>query len=133
MRDLSQYAAINASYSSVIPGPNPPVRVALGTGLNEKTPVLLRALAYSREKHVMHVQSLSHWAPANIGPYSQAIRVRNHEFVNLICPFCCNLFKSREFTIPLSVFNQGLERGGLQILDLMQLGTMGSCHIVNFQ
>ena len=24
----------------------------------------------------MHVQSLSHWAPANIGPYSQAVRVR---------------------------------------------------------
>lgn len=23
----------------------------------------------------MHVQSLSHWAPANIGPYSQAVRV----------------------------------------------------------
>ncbi|BES92864.1 ATP-Hypothetical protein region [Nesidiocoris tenuis] len=75
VRDLSQYGAINSSYSSVIPGPNPPVRVALGTGLNEKTPVLLCALAYSRNKHVMHVQSLSHWAPANIGPYSQAIRI----------------------------------------------------------
>ncbi|KAF6204719.1 hypothetical protein GE061_018880 [Apolygus lucorum] len=75
VRDLSQYAAINASYSSVIPGPNPPVRVALGTGLNEKTPVLLCALAYAKNKHVMHVQSLSHWAPANIGPYSQAVRV----------------------------------------------------------
>lgn len=23
----------------------------------------------------MHVQSVSHWAPANIGPYSQAVRV----------------------------------------------------------
>lgn len=25
----------------------------------------------------MHVQSKSHWAPANIGPYSQSVRVRN--------------------------------------------------------
>ena len=24
----------------------------------------------------MHVQGLSHWAPANIGPYSQAVKVR---------------------------------------------------------
>jgi hypothetical protein len=24
----------------------------------------------------MHVQSVSHWAPANIGPYSQAVQVR---------------------------------------------------------
>ena len=23
----------------------------------------------------MHVQSISHWAPANIGPYSQAVKV----------------------------------------------------------
>lgn len=27
-------------------------------------------------KSTMHVQSISHWAPANIGPYSQATRVR---------------------------------------------------------
>lgn len=29
----------------------------------------------------MHVQSRSHWAPANIGPYSQAVRVG--EFIHL--------------------------------------------------
>lgn len=28
------------------------------------------------QKEALHVQSLSHWAPANIGPYSQALRVR---------------------------------------------------------
>lgn len=26
-------------------------------------------------RHTVHVQSRSHWAPANIGPYSQAVRV----------------------------------------------------------
>ena len=26
-------------------------------------------------REAMHVQSISHWAPANIGPYSQAIKV----------------------------------------------------------
>lgn len=25
--------------------------------------------------HHMHIQSISHWAPANIGPYSQAVQV----------------------------------------------------------
>lgn len=29
----------------------------------------------------MHVQSRSHWAPANIGPYSQSVRVQN--FIHL--------------------------------------------------
>lgn len=27
-------------------------------------------------KRTMHVQSISHWAPANIGPYSQAVQAR---------------------------------------------------------
>ena len=27
-------------------------------------------------RQTMHVQGLSHWAPANIGPYSQAVKVR---------------------------------------------------------
>uniref|UniRef100_A0A023F2R4 Diphthine--ammonia ligase n=1 Tax=Triatoma infestans TaxID=30076 RepID=A0A023F2R4_TRIIF len=75
IRDLSEYSSVNSSYLSVISGANPPVRVCLGTGLNEQTPVLLIALAYAKQKHAMHVQSISHWAPANIGPYSQAIRV----------------------------------------------------------
>lgn len=29
----------------------------------------------------MHVQSRSHWAPANIGPYSQSVKVQN--FIHL--------------------------------------------------
>jgi len=27
-------------------------------------------------RETMHVQGLSHWAPANIGPYSQCVKVR---------------------------------------------------------
>lgn len=75
VKDMSKYSEINSSYLSVIQGPNPPVRICLGTGLNEATPIVLNAIACAQEKHTMHVQSLSHWAPANIGPYSQAIRV----------------------------------------------------------
>ena len=29
----------------------------------------------SQEVKTLHVQSISHWAPANIGPYSQAKKV----------------------------------------------------------
>ena len=29
----------------------------------------------SYERKTLHVQSISHWAPANIGPYSQAVKV----------------------------------------------------------
>ncbi|KAK9498262.1 hypothetical protein O3M35_002940 [Rhynocoris fuscipes] len=75
IRDLSDYSLVNSTYLSVISGVNPPVRVCLGTGLNQYTPVMISAVAYAYDKHTMHVQSISHWAPAMIGPYSQAIRV----------------------------------------------------------
>ena len=29
----------------------------------------------------MHVQSFSHWAPANIGPYSQAVQIGDALFL----------------------------------------------------
>ena len=44
----------------------------------------------------MHVQGLSHWAPANIGPYSQAVmvttaedfQIHNHIVVILLSFIC---------------------------------------------
>ena len=30
---------------------------------------------YTPTRKTLHAQSISHWAPANIGPYSQAIKV----------------------------------------------------------
>ena len=41
---------------------------------------------------VLHVQSISHWAPANIGPYSQAHRV------NI---FCITIMLYRETKLSL--------------------------------
>ena len=32
-------------------------------------------VASQHRRETMHVQSVSHWAPANIGPYSQAVKV----------------------------------------------------------
>ena len=29
------------------------------------------------KREALHVQSISYWAPANIGPYSQAVKVRS--------------------------------------------------------
>lgn len=40
------------------------------------------------EKLVMHVQSISHWAPASIGPYSQSVKVGNPcYFMRTVCQF----------------------------------------------
>ena len=44
-------------------------------GLDEDDARLIEERGGGRS--TMHVQSISHWAPANIGPYSQAVKVGN--------------------------------------------------------
>ncbi|XP_068019023.1 diphthine--ammonia ligase [Melanerpes formicivorus] len=63
----------------------PPARVCVETLLPDGVLFCVDCLAHKRdlatddvlggEKLVMHVQSISHWAPASIGPYSQSIKV----------------------------------------------------------
>lgn len=62
--------------------PSPPpdrvcVQLALPIGVLLRMEVLLLCKRQGEGEALvtMHVQSLSHWAPANIGPYSQAVRV----------------------------------------------------------
>ncbi|OAD60574.1 ATP-binding domain-containing protein 4 [Eufriesea mexicana] len=83
IKDMSNYISINEVYISCFNKTNPPVRVCVECPLNIH--VVLDAIAYKEiqdcgdkkvhKRHTMHVQSISHWAPANIGPYSQAVRV----------------------------------------------------------
>ncbi|CAL1676967.1 unnamed protein product [Lasius platythorax] len=83
IKDMSNYKAINEAYVSWLGKKSPPVRVCVECPLNVH--VALDATAYKEsqdcgdkracKRHTMHVQSISHWAPANIGPYSQAARV----------------------------------------------------------
>ena len=46
---------------------------ALQVGLDGEDARLIEDRGGGRS--TMHVQSISHWAPANIGPYSQAVKV----------------------------------------------------------
>ncbi|XP_020711460.2 diphthine--ammonia ligase isoform X1 [Athalia rosae] len=83
IKDMANYLSINEVYISRLSTVNPPVRVCVECPLN--IPIVLDAIAYKEipqigdnkihKRHTMHVQSISNWAPANIGPYSQAIRI----------------------------------------------------------
>nr|POE63577.1 diphthine--ammonia ligase [Quercus suber] len=80
MRDMADFPVINAVYGSFFTRPNPPARVTIAC--LDVLPVDAHlALAFtstkskSESRNCLHVQSQSYWAPANIGPYSQAIAV----------------------------------------------------------
>ncbi|XP_052750359.1 uncharacterized protein LOC113514122 [Galleria mellonella] len=87
MRDMEEYATLNEIYADNFRFPNPPTRVCVQCPLPSDVGLILDAVAHravpnnhetdtnSKERVTMHVQGISHWAPANIGPYSQAIKV----------------------------------------------------------
>lgn len=77
LRSMDDFALINPIYASLFTKPNPPARVTVACG--DTMPPGVDVLAsfvvdmLPRECRLgLHVQSRSYWAPANIGPYSQA-------------------------------------------------------------
>ena len=77
---MESYAAMNREYVRHW-GLNPPVRVCVAVDSSRLPPDTRLVLECRgqrspasgdlRTRSVLHVQGLSHWAPANIGPYSQ--------------------------------------------------------------
>ncbi|KAF4310088.1 hypothetical protein GTA08_BOTSDO12483 [Botryosphaeria dothidea] len=87
LRSMSLFTLLNPIYGSLFTSaPNPPARVTiacgsslpLGTDVSLSCTVNLPHTNNSNNhplRRGLHVQSRSYWAPANIGPYSQAIAV----------------------------------------------------------
>lgn len=90
LRDMADFTLLNPIYGQFFSGVNPPARVtiAVGDAIPEGVDVMLSIIVdkderdrkgkvvRAVERQGLHVQGRSYWAPANIGPYSQAISVR---------------------------------------------------------
>ncbi|XP_072479100.1 diphthine--ammonia ligase isoform X3 [Notamacropus eugenii] len=84
IRNMEDFSAINSAYVKMF-DLCPPARVCVETLLPDGQLFSVDCLVHKStittgeilpcSKEVMHVQSISHWAPASIGPYSQAIKV----------------------------------------------------------
>ncbi|KAG1759806.1 hypothetical protein EDD22DRAFT_848950 [Suillus occidentalis] len=76
------FAAANKIYAEFF-GVSPPSRACVGVDLPEEVNVILECIARKdNTRRALHVQGLSYWAPANIGPYSQAVTVEPYVFVS---------------------------------------------------
>ena len=81
LRDMAHFGACNAAYVAVVPRAAPPARACVATPLPAGVPCMVDVTARSPAaraagvaRAAMHVQSVSAWAPACIGPYAQATR-----------------------------------------------------------
>lgn len=81
LRSMTDFTTINPIYGTLFTSPNPPSRVTIasGTAMPPGINMLIHLKLQSPSslptpaRKALHVQSRSYWAPANIGPYSQAI------------------------------------------------------------
>lgn len=89
VRNMCDYQEINSVYMDVIKFTNPPTRICVECPLPENCYTILEAVAHKsleldseNKRHTMHIQGISHWAPANIGPYSQATRLGDITYIS---------------------------------------------------
>ncbi|QIW96801.1 hypothetical protein AMS68_002319 [Peltaster fructicola] len=80
LRDMADFPKINSVYAAAFKRPNPPARATIAcAGVLDAGHHLMVSVTSTKvdlqQREGLHVQSLSYWAPANIGPYSQAITV----------------------------------------------------------
>ncbi|KAL9634852.1 MAG: hypothetical protein Q9164_003835 [Protoblastenia rupestris] len=83
----SHFTSVNQIYGQLFDTPNPPARVTVSTSMPPGVNVIVCVvidMASPEARDALHVQSRSYWAPANIGPYSQAISVRCHSKTSLV-------------------------------------------------
>lgn len=75
LSNMCDFPSVNQEYQEIFRHINPPARVTVATTLPGSYKVSLSFVVELRPalRRGLHVQSWSYWAPANIGPYSQAI------------------------------------------------------------
>uniref|UniRef100_UPI003AAF290D diphthine--ammonia ligase n=1 Tax=Centroberyx gerrardi TaxID=166262 RepID=UPI003AAF290D len=89
VNSMEDFGPLNTVYKKHF-GVNPPARVCVQAPLPAGQLLQMDCLLHDwtepledgsfHQREALHVQGLSHWAPANIGPYSQALRVDESVF-----------------------------------------------------
>ncbi|KAH6854485.1 hypothetical protein B0I37DRAFT_304709 [Chaetomium sp. MPI-CAGE-AT-0009] len=79
LQRMADFPAVNNIYGTLFDAPNPPSRVTISCGdaaaANIAVYLTVQTALEPGQRQGLHVQSRSYWAPANIGPYSQAISI----------------------------------------------------------
>ncbi|WAR59859.1 hypothetical protein PtB15_11B500 [Puccinia triticina] len=88
LSSMMYFSEVNRVYTTKF-GTSPPTRACVANILPGNARVMLDAVARRpannpnhQARVALHVQSRSYWAPANIGPYSQAVMVGSKIFVS---------------------------------------------------
>ncbi|CDO71303.1 hypothetical protein BN946_scf184908.g60 [Trametes cinnabarina] len=85
LSSMDLFAQVNSVYGTYF-GTSPPARACVAADLPSPLRICLDCVAFAEStptaRQALHVQGLSYWAPANIGPYSQAIVADERIFIS---------------------------------------------------
>ncbi|PPQ99038.1 hypothetical protein CVT24_003598 [Panaeolus cyanescens] len=85
LESMDLFGRVNQVYGAYF-GSSPAARACVGVNLPQGVRVRVECIAFKEvkptDRQSLHVQGLSYWAPASIGPYSQAISVGEHIFIS---------------------------------------------------
>ncbi|KAH9918250.1 uncharacterized protein BXZ73DRAFT_92298 [Epithele typhae] len=85
LSSMELFGRVNAVYATYF-GTSPPARACVALDLPPRIHVRVDCIAFAErsptDRQALHVQGLSYWAPANIGPYSQAIVADERVFIS---------------------------------------------------
>ncbi|KAG8823678.1 hypothetical protein FRC17_009262 [Serendipita sp. 399] len=85
LRTMDDFASFNQVYSTMF-GTSPPARACVAVQLPTPYRISLECIVHEttdkQSRSALHVQGISYWAPANIGPYSQAILIDRTIFIS---------------------------------------------------
>lgn len=87
LSSMNYFSEVNDVYAGKF-GTSPPTRACVASILPGQARVMMDVVAHRpieaqhpQARKALHVQSRSYWAPANIGPYSQAVMIGSRIFV----------------------------------------------------
>jgi len=83
LKNMSDFSMMNSVYKQYF-SINPPPRVCVSLNLPNNKNISIDCVCSNTpndKKQCMHVQSISYWAPANIGPYSQSVIVNGNGYI----------------------------------------------------
>ncbi|KAF9439359.1 ATP binding domain 4 [Entomortierella beljakovae] len=84
--NMGDFGVVNGAYKNFF-SINPPPRACVGANLPNEVRIQVSCIAIRKTitspkpRSTLHVQGISYWAPANIGPYSQATQQAYHGYI----------------------------------------------------
>ncbi|XP_047146422.1 uncharacterized protein LOC100205848 isoform X2 [Hydra vulgaris] len=128
--DMGEFAKINSVYKTFFVS-EPPARVCIQLNMPNDILFKIDALAVSLntlEKKSLFVQSISYWAPANIGPYSQAVKVDYNTYysgsIGLLPPSMTLISGPIEQEAMLSLYHTNQIATAMENIDKKQCGNV---------